>query len=268
MGAVEGSLEHRPLGPGAMAYVDLYLLGTYPATWEVAAAWFDDPGPSGEPVLGFQLQFHNHRQGWTYESVVDGSEWQYSLGLSSQWVDEDFNFRIRGWNRHGYSPVSELFWSGNTWSGDNWRQEPYDVPSVPTGVVFDGWDTGELYLDWYAPHDDSDLEITGYTVTYWRSDGSGSERTLTTTDTNITITGLTDDEEYTAHVAASNVVGQGPTSDEVIGTPRETTAPEAPWVWGTMDSVISGPVTLWWCARRRRLPHPGPLPAGPQPRHW
>ena len=108
------------------------------------------------------------------------------------------------------------------------------VPDAPQSLNVSPDDTGTLDVSWEAPASDGGSDITGYKV-QWKSgsedyDGSaGSTRQAEITDPasrTHTITGLTDGVEYTVRVIAVNDVGDGPPSDEVTGTPRETTPPE------------------------------------------
>ena len=121
------------------------------------------------------------------------------------------------------------------------------TPAPPQRLNVSHHGTGALDLSWEAPtsdligeingkgtHGDGGSDITGYKV-QWKSgsedyDGSaGSTRQAEITDPasrTHTITGLTDGVEYTVRVIAVNDVGDGPPSDDVTGTPRETTPPE------------------------------------------
>ena len=108
------------------------------------------------------------------------------------------------------------------------------VPDAPQSLNVSPDDTGTLDVSWEAPASDGGSDITGYKV-QWKSgsedyDGSaGSTRQAEITDPasrTHTITGLTDGVEYAVRVIAVNDVGDGPPSDDVTGTPRETTPPE------------------------------------------
>ncbi len=121
------------------------------------------------------------------------------------------------------------------------------TPAAPQHLNVSHHGTGALDLSWEAPiadwmgeidgkgtHGDGGSAITSYKV-QWKSgtedyDGSaGSTRQAEITDPasrTHTITGLTDGVEYTVRVIAVNDVGDGPPSDDVTGTPRETTPPE------------------------------------------
>ena len=115
------------------------------------------------------------------------------------------------------------------------------------GVTRRGVD--EMTLNWDPPDSDGGSAITSYTVAYEPDDSSSksTRRTsrshiesqeshtdtslestqVTTTGTSFTVTGLTGGTEYAFRVIATNDVGDGPPSDEVLGTPLEPPPLEA-----------------------------------------
>ena len=108
-----------------------------------------------------------------------------------------------------------------------------NVPDAPEHLNVSLHDTGALDVSWEAPATDGGSAITGYKV-QWKSgsedyDGSaGSTRQAEITDPasrTHTITGLTDGVEYAVRIIAVNDVGDGPSSTEATGTPRETNPP-------------------------------------------
>ena len=104
------------------------------------------------------------------------------------------------------------------------------VPGAPEHLNVSLQDTGGLDVSWEAPTSDGGSAVTGYRVQWketagsWDTSADVSEATVA--GTTHTITGLTDGVEYTVRVIASNDVGDGPSSGEATGTPRETTPPE------------------------------------------
>ena len=103
------------------------------------------------------------------------------------------------------------------------------VPGATGDLTVSVNDTGKLDLSWDAPDDDGGSAVTGYKVQWkessdsWNTPADVSETTVT--GTSHTVSGLTDGAEYTFRVVAVNSAGDGTTSAEESGTPRETTAP-------------------------------------------
>lgn len=95
------------------------------------------------------------------------------------------------------------------------------LPPAPTGLAGTAGDA-EVSLSWTAPTGVlAQTPITDYIVQY-SSDGGSNWATFadgTSTDTTATVTGLTNDTEYTFRVAAVNGVGTGSFGDSVAATP-------------------------------------------------
>ncbi|HEU5454141.1 MAG TPA: fibronectin type III domain-containing protein, partial [Nocardioides sp.] len=82
-------------------------------------------------------------------------------------------------------------------------------------------------VTWTAPFDGGSL-ITGYELRI--TDPAGTQVVRSTTDTTLTVTGLTNGTTYRFAVRAINEEGPGPYSPQVTGVPRTT--PEAPQMTG------------------------------------
>ena len=123
------------------------------------------------------------------------------------------------------------------------------APGQPQKLGVTNRGVDELTLNWDPPDSDGGSAITSYTVAYEPDDSSSksTRRTsrshiesheshtdtslestqVTTTGTSFTVTGLTGGTEYVFRVIATNDVGDGPPSEEVLGTPLETPPLEA-----------------------------------------
>ena len=123
------------------------------------------------------------------------------------------------------------------------------APGQPQKVAVNNRGVDEVTLNWDPPDSDGGSAITSYTVAYEPDDSSSksTRRTarshiesheshtdtslestqVTTTGTTFTVTGLTGGTEYVFRVIATNDVGDGPPSEEVLGTPLETPPLEA-----------------------------------------
>ena len=104
-----------------------------------------------------------------------------------------------------------------------------NVPDAPEHLNVSLHDTGALDVSWEAPARDGGSDITGYKV-QWKRVGDSWDTPAdvfeaTATGATHTITGLTDGVGYAVRIIAVNDVGDGPPSDEAMGTPRDTTSP-------------------------------------------
>ena len=104
------------------------------------------------------------------------------------------------------------------------------VPGPPEHLRVVPHDAQGLDLSWEAPASDGGSPVTGYKVWWkqasasWDTAEDASEETVSGTARSID--GLTDGVEYAVRVIAVNAVGDGPSSAEATGTPRETIPPQ------------------------------------------
>ena len=129
------------------------------------------------------------------------------------------------------------------------QQSALRAPGQPQKLAVNNRGVDEMTLNWDPPDSDGGSAITSYTVAYEPDDSSSksTRRTsrshiesheshtdtppgstqVTTTGTSFTVTGLTGGTEYSFRVIATNDVGDGPPSEEVLGTPLEPPPLEA-----------------------------------------
>jgi len=118
----------------------------------------------------------------------------------------------------------------STGMGDNStsiRVVPYvtvSTPSSPTDLsVTEG--EGSVTLSWNAPDDDGGADIDYYVVYV------NGLRFARTSITSITITGLTDGEEYEFTVAAHNQAGTGEMADSITAEPTAGSGDAGTMIW-------------------------------------
>ena len=102
-----------------------------------------------------------------------------------------------------------------------------EVPGAPRNLSVAPAENGELTLSWEPPDSDGGARVTGYRVE-WKSDDEdyGPPRQADVDSLSHRIAGLTNGSDYRLRVLAVNRKGEGPASDEVTGSPQDTTPPE------------------------------------------
>ena len=114
------------------------------------------------------------------------------------------------------------------------------LPAAPTGLTPTAGDR-QVTLSWDDPND---LTLTGYDYSTDGGTTSTSITGLTEAPTSYTITGLTNDTEYTLALRAENASGKGPWSDNVTATP--IAKPAAPANFAATRGSDGGEVALTW----------------------
>jgi len=200
---------------------------------------------------------------WDPPAVLGASEIQdyrveFSIGDSSSWVtfadtgDDTtsitmtglttggiYRFRVSAKNSLGWSPASDP------------TPEQYvgDVPEAPLNPRVSGWSRTGVQLSWQAP-DPGSSPITGYQIEY--SSDSGTEwttfpTTYAASDTEGSVSGLTENREYQLRVLALNAAG--PSSPSSIVTQVIGLLPSNPRnVVATVVSQETGSVRVSWDA--------------------
>ena len=204
---------------------------------EVQLTW--DAPTDGTPATGYTVQ----------QSTDAGTTWSASTftvtgttamvtGLTNE---QQYHFRVLATNAQGTGPASDI---------DDATPSPTKVaPEKVTGLTATAGD-GEVILSWTQPHDGNSA-ITAYIVE--QSTDAGNTFTSSTvtrtgpTATTVTVTGLTNDENYIFRVSAENAEGTGPVSDNKLATPIATVnaAPVIGTVTpSTTTATVGTPVTI------------------------
>ncbi len=123
------------------------------------------------------------------------------------------------------------------------------LPGAPTGLATRHGDS-QVWLEWMAPADDGNGEITDYTIEY-RATSPGTQQGQwirladgTSNATTATVTGLANGQEYEFRVHATNYAGVGASSSTTTETPR--LAPGAPG--GLAATPLPASIRLDWNA--------------------
>jgi titin len=119
------------------------------------------------------------------------------------------------WNKDGSSPDSHDIGPGDPvldvlgpWSDPS---HTCSAPSEPRRVLADAGDQS-VVVSWLAPADDGGASITRYTVAVHDQTTASDEPSVSTTQTTVTVPGLTNGHTYTFTVTATNGGGAGPPS--------------------------------------------------------
>ena len=182
---------------------------------QLTATWVA-PSANGGTLSGFKVQYkRSSDSAWTTHTFSStGSTTSTNIGSLTNGTAYDV--QVRATNEHGDGP-----WSPSA----TLKAGLPAAPAAPTLTVRHQ----SLAVSWTAPANNGSA-ITDYDVQY--SSDSGSTWTEwnagnTSTDTNTTITGLTNATSYQVQVRAANTHGDGPWSPSASGTPANT-APGKP----------------------------------------
>jgi len=115
----------------------------------------------------------------------------------------------------------------------------FDVPSAPSNANAVPAD-GTLAVTWNAPSSDGGTPVTGYTVTLTPS---GGDSPATTTSTQHTFTGLTNGQDYTISIVATNAAG-----DSQAATTDATPVPAPPAPAPAAATPGNGTLDVTWTA--------------------
>jgi titin len=123
---------------------------------------------------------------------------------------------------------------------------PGVVPGVPTGLVVTGKSQMSVSLSWVAPVDDGGRSITDYKVEHSVDGSSWSEFAHSaSTNTSITVTGLTRGVSRQFRVSAVNGEGSGEASSSVTEIPASV--PAAPTALAATSKTATS-LTIDWTA--------------------
>jgi hypothetical protein len=119
----------------------------------------------------------------------------------------------------------------------------FDVPGAPGNANAVPAD-GALAVTWSAPSSTGGTPVTGYTVTLTPS---GGDSPASTTSTSHTFTGLTNGQEYTVDIVATNAAGDSQaatTSATPLPAPQAPAPAAATAGNGTLDVTWTTPATV------------------------
>ncbi len=184
---------------------------------QVTLSWTAPSDDGGTAITSYYV----YQNGVLWEKVTSTTTTFNNLTNGQEYI-----FTVEACNSVGNGTVSSYVTS-----------TPLTTPSAPTGLTATPGN-GQVVLQWTAPSSNGGAEI-GYYQIY--QDGVLWE---SVTYTTATFSNLTNGEEYTFTVTASNSVGIGPASSSASATPATV-----PGQLSSLSAVAgNGQVTLSWTA--------------------
>ena len=177
------------------------LAATWQSTASLAATWAAPTGTGNSPITGYSLRYRiTGAPSWTTATPTASP-----TTLTSLTVGSPYEMQIAAMNAIGTGTYSTLL-----------TKAAPTVPTAPTNLT---WTAayGQVALSWTVPSSNGGLAISDYTITATAPDGSPGAgvsgqltRTLGSTGTTFTYTGLTNGYSYMLSVGAINGVGTSP----------------------------------------------------------
>uniref|UniRef100_A0A0N5A493 non-specific serine/threonine protein kinase n=1 Tax=Parastrongyloides trichosuri TaxID=131310 RepID=A0A0N5A493_PARTI len=167
--------------------------------------WKAPEDDGGEPIEFYEIEKLDIDTGrWVPAGKVKGTQ-AHVTGLKK---GQSYQFRVKAVNKEGASaPLN----TENATVAKN----PYHEPGKPSEPEITDWDTDRVSLKWDPPDNDGGAPITQYIIEKrnkhsrdWQECGK-----VTGQDTETTVTGLKEGEEYQFRIVAVNKAGPGEPSD-------------------------------------------------------
>ncbi|NDC25650.1 MAG: BspA family leucine-rich repeat surface protein, partial [Proteobacteria bacterium] len=169
---------------------------------QVILSWNAPASNGGALITDYAIQYSSN--GSTWISFTDGESTNTTTVVTGLANGTEYTFKVAAINAAGTGTYSE----------SSLGVTPITTPSAPTLVTGTAGDE-QVALSWTAPSSNGGSAITGYKVEYQLA--SGGAWTVfsdnTSTSTNLTVTGLTNNTSYIFRVAAKNLAGAGSYSE-------------------------------------------------------
>jgi len=190
--------------------------------------------PSASPAVGYEVQAFDSTgaEVGAPQELLDPPDVNLSLVGTGLTNGQTYTFKVRGINAIDVAGPWSLPSNAVTPHAD-----PPGAPGKPVAVP----GNHHVTLSWTEPADDGGALISSYEVHVADANGPVGAA-LTTTDTTLDVTGLTNGRRYTFSVLAINEAGPGPLSPEVASVPRSK--PGAPHMSG-LEPRNHGAMVRW-----------------------
>jgi len=209
-------------------------VGATPGDASAQVTWSAPSSNGGATITGYQVTATDHT------TAGNGGE---TCGWTSGPLDCTVTGLTNG-DRYTFSVTASNGDGTGASSSPSGVVIPATTPGAPQGAGATGGDASAV-VTWSAPGSDGGSPITGYTVTASDSTtpaNGGETCSWTSGPLTCTVVGLTNGDDYTFSVTATNSVGTGPASlasNDVV----PATTPGAPQSVGATPGVASGIIT-------------------------
>ena len=209
--------------PGAPTAV----VGAVVSTTSASVSWTAPASDGGSAITGYNVQVRDVTA--NTEQSMDSTSGATITGLTS---GHAYTFTVWAYNAVGSAA-----------SAASTAILVATVPGAPTGVVGAVVSDTSAAVSWTAPVSNGGSAITGYQVIAYDMETTTAAAAVTSTS-GATITGLTNDDDYTFTVVATNAVGDSAASDPstaiLIATVPGALTTLAPIALGVIDADGSG----------------------------
>ncbi len=185
----------------------------------VVLTWTEPTDDGGSAITDYIIQYSSDA-GTTWRIFADDVSTDTNATVTNLTNGIQYQFRVNATNVAGTGPASNVVSS-----------TPRGAPGAPTSLAATIGNE-RVVLTWTEPTDDGGSAITDYIIQY-SSDAGTTWRIFAddvSTDTNATVTNLTNGIQYQFRINATNVAGTGPASDTVSATPLATADATPPTV--------------------------------------
>ena len=203
---------------------------------QVDLSWTAPSDTGGRTITDYKIEYRTSGGSWTVFN--DGTSTSTSATVIGLTNGQAYQFRISATNNIGTGSAS------NVVSATPTVTVQATAPSTPTNLSATAGN-GIVTLSWTAP-DNGGSAITRYNIEQ-STDGTTwtASTPATSTGTTVTVTGLTNDQNYHFRVSATNSIGTGSASNTAQATPTvQSTQPVQDNTPPTIVITGSNPITI------------------------
>jgi Fibronectin type III domain len=193
-----------PAGIGTKPDAPTSLGATATSSTDIGLSWTAPAFPGSTPISGYQIERESPIGGGFVIVVADTGTTATTYADSGLVASTEYNYRVSAINTSGVGAASNTSAAGA-------------LPLAPTSLVATTASATQIDLAWTTPVDPGTSAITGYQIERESPIGGGFSIIVADTGTTATTypnTGLVTATQYNYRVAAINISGVGPVSNE------------------------------------------------------